>query len=369
MRKLRAVLATHRRNLCLLRGDPSMVAQAVLVPIVVLLLCAVLFGGGGDDWPVAVIDRSGTEESQALVRAIEQTRSNVSPYFDIIETDAGRAEDMLARGRLQLAITIPPEFPDEQVVTTSTYNINSDAMKNLRLRVLDALNAYEHDDGRLPLAVDLRPVRPSDVPREAFIAGGATLLALFFGAALIAANLFALEEESRTSQEMLLTPLGNHWGALGVALTATTVAYATALPTFALGWLGFALRPPPSGLALVALFLLPLMVAFAGVGVMLAQLLRRHRSVQPVVILTAIATFFAGGGFVSVAGLPPVARAFATVWVPSRVFEWANPVLHGFADGFPAIQWLWAVVAAAAGAGLVIIAARREFAMPSMRKA
>lgn len=368
MTRARAVLAAHRRNLRLLRGNPSLAAQAVLVPVIVLVLCALIFGGGGDDWPVAVVDAADTEESQAVVAAIERSQSNVSPYFSIVETDRQRAQEMLARGRLQLLIEVPEDFDRSGTLAITTHNINSDAMKNLRLRVEHALNRYDFERGVLPLTVDLRTARPQDVPRTAFIAGGATLLALFFGAALLAANLYAVEEEGRTSKEMLLTPLGNWCGALGTLVTGAVVGYLTAVPTFVVGWLAFGFRPAWGDLALVAAFLLPLMVAFAGVGVLLAHLLRRHRSIQPIVILTAIATFFAGGGFVSVPGLPPAARAFAAVWVPSRVFEWANPVLHGF-GAFPGRQWLWALFAAALGAAVTVLASRRELSLPSAAKA
>lgn len=369
MPRLRAVLATHRRNLALLGGNPPLVAQAVLVPLVVLFLCALLFGGGGDDWPVAVVDAAQTEESRALVSAVERTTSNISPYFDIIETDSQRARDMIAAGRLQLLVEVPPDFDRERTVAITTYNINSDAMKNLRLRVDRALNRYDVERGALQMTVDLRTPRPEDVPRSAFIAGGSVLLALFFGATLIAANLYAVDEEGRTTKEMLLTPLGNWCGVVGTLVTATLVGYLTALPTYLLGWLTFGLAPAWRDLGAVLVYFLPLMVAFAGLGVLLAQVLRRHRSIQPIVILTAIATFFAGGGFVSVPGLPPAARSFAAVWIPSRVFEWSNPVLHGFSPAFTVAQWAWALAAASIGVALALAAARREWSMPSAVKA
>lgn len=360
MLRARAVMAAHRRNLGLVRGDPTLLAQAILVPVVVLVLCAVIFGGGGDDWPVAVTDRAATTHSRHLVTTIEQTGSQISPYFDIVPSRPAQAAELLERGRLQLHLEIPPDFDDRRTVLASTYNINSDAMKNVRLRLIKALNAQDAHRGELPVTVGLDTVADEDVPRTAFIAGSSTLLALFFGAALIAANLFALEREARTSKEMALTPLGPACAGLGAVLSSTSLAFLTALPTALIGWLAFDLAPAGTDVVRVAAFLLPVVISAAGVGVVLAHLLRRHRAVQPVIILGGVISFFATGGLVGVADLPPRARMLADAWPVSRIFEWANPVLHGFVDTVSLGQW--AAVASAAMVGLVsaAVTAQRE---------
>lgn len=361
---IRPVLTITARNLRLLRRRPDLLAQAVLVPIVILTLCALIFGAGGDDWPVAVVDKSNSARSAALIQSVEQSESRITPYFRIIETDAATAEEMIEKGRLQLKIEIPADFESTNQVRISTYNINSDATKNLRLRVEDALNAYDHAAGRMQAAVDLRTVKPDDIPRTEFIAGSVLLLALFFGAALLAANLFAIEEEGRTTKEILMSPAGPTGAALGAMLAGTMAAFGTALPTYLTAWLAFGLTPAPSAFLLVLLFMIPMMFACAALGVVLAHLLRIHRSIQPLVILTGIATFFAAGGFVSVPGLPPVARTFAEFWPFSRIFEWNNPVLYQFAGHFTGRQWGWAIAIAGLGVLAAAYAGRRERTLP-----
>ncbi|MTE21404.1 ABC transporter permease [Streptomyces sp. TRM43335] len=361
---LRAALATHRRNTRLLRRRPDLVAQGVLVPLVVMVLSAVLFGAWGDSWPVGMVDRAKTEQSARVLDAFEESSSNVEPYFRTIETDPEKAESMIRDGRLQLLVEIPEDFDTTGRVEITTYNINTDATKNLRLRVEDALNIHDQRSGAMTVAADLRTVQPQDVTRSAYIAGSLTLLALLLGAVLLAANLFAMEHEGRTGKELLMSPRGAGAAAQGTVLTATAVAYLSALPTFLTGLLLFGFRPDPAALGLVALFMLPVLVAAAGLGVLLAQVLREHRAVQPPIILTAIATFFVCGGFVGVDGMPPVARAISEWWPASRIFEWANPVLHRFSDSFPAGQWVWAVVAALLGVLAAAWAGRREQAAP-----
>ncbi|MEE1931074.1 ABC transporter permease [Streptomyces sp. TRM 70351] len=362
--KTRAVLATHRRNLRLLRRRPDLVAQGVLVPLVVLVLCAILFGSWGDSWPVAVVDKAKNEQSAAITDSLGEARSNVEPYFEVIEEDPEQAARMLEDGRLQLVITIPEDVARTGEIDIATYNVNTDATKNLRFRVDDALNIHDQARGALPATVDLQTVAEKDVTRSAFIAGGVLFLALLLGAMLLAANVFAVEEEGRTGKEILMSPVGAPAAAVGAVLTSTLLAYATALPTLLTGLLLFGFRPDAGALGLVAVFMLPLLVAASGLGVLLAQVLRQHRAIQPPVILIAIATFFVGGGFVSVPGMPPLARTIAEWWPPSRVFEWGNPVLHEFTGGYTGGQWAWAVAFALLGLAAAVWAGRRELTAP-----
>lgn len=363
MTVLRAVLAAHRRNLRLARRDPTLVLQAAVVPLVVLALCAVIFGGGGDAWPVAVTDHADTEQSRALVATIEDAHSGISPYFAVVETDPRRAAEQVRAGRLQLHVEIPADFDRSGAIHVATYNINSDAMKNARLRLTTALNAYDAAAGQLPVVVDVDRLAPADVPRTAFIAGSAVLLALTFGAALLAANLFAVDAEARTSKEIVLSPLGPAWAGVAAALSGIALAPVTALPTILVATAAFGLPPDPGDALRAGFVLAPTMVAAAGAGVAVAHLLRRHQALQPVVILAGIASFFAAGGLVGVADLPPAPRAFAAAWPASRVFEWVNPLLHGFIEQVPATQWTAATAAAAGGLALAYLSGHRERAL------
>lgn len=364
---IRALLAASRRHLRQVTADPSLIAQAILVPIVVLVLCALMFGGWGDEWPVGIVDHDQTEESAELVHALESASSNVSPYFRVLTTDREHADRLLEHGRLQLLVEVPPGFSEERRIETSLVNVNSDATKNLRLRIDKVLNAVDQEHAGMPVRLELRRQRPDDVPRGAFIAGGAAVLAVLLGASLIAANLYAIEVEARTTKEMLLTPLGPGLFPMSALLSGSLLATATSLPTVVLGWLAFGLEATPRALLHVAGFLLPVLVLAASVGVVLAHLLRRHRAIQPVLILLAITSFFVGGGFVGVAGLPPAARAVATLWPISRVFEWVNPPLHGFSDGFPLQQWAWVFMSTGLGLAVAWSTGRREVALYARR--
>lgn len=363
MATLHALLAVIRRNLAIATRRKDLIVQAVAVPIVVLTLASIIFGAS-DAWPIAVIDKDNTTASRQLVTALNDTKGARGPYYRIIETDPSRARKDLTDGRIQLAIEIPRGFERDRTLHTSTYNINTDTMKNVRLRLVTTANLYDERVGLAQIHVTFAKAKPVDVSRTAFMGGSAIILALLLGCALIAANLFAMEQEIRTTKEIILSPLGAPIASVGAALAACALSLITAIPTGIMALL-FGFRSGPLELARGAVIVLPAMLAAAGVGVQTAQGLRTHRAIQPVIILLALGTYFAAGGFTPVPGLPPIARGFSSVWPPSFVFEWANPLLHGFTTELPWTRLLALTIAAAVGLAVASWSGRREILRPA----
>lgn len=362
MRRTHAIWATIRRNLRLLRREPDLVAQTIILPTAILLLVAVVFGGGGDRWPIAVIDESGGDRAARVIRAIERSNSRITPYFDVRRLDLSTASEMVEAGRLHMLVRIPADFDRTNTVETKVFNINTDATKNVRLRLDHALNAV--DAPTAPVDYELTPARPHDPWRSAYIGGSAVLLALLLGSALTAANLFVFEREHRTRTEAMLTPLGPATAGAAIAAVATVAAAVASLVPLAVSVAAFNLEVDAARLAAVYAAATPLMVTAAGVGILLGHLLGSYRNVQPVIVILALATFFGGGGFVGVTTLQPAAQAVADAWLPSRTFTWLNPVLHGFAPGLTAGQWAGAAAAATLGVLLIAFTYRLERARP-----
>jgi ABC-type polysaccharide/polyol phosphate export permease len=163
--------------------------------------------------------------------------------------------------------------------------------------------------------------------------------------------LYAIDDEHRTGKEMALSPLGAQHAASGAAVAGALLSLAAAFPTLVVAMM-LGLRATPADAAKAALIVLPAALVAAGLGVLTAVGLRTHRLIQPVIILLALGSYFASGGFIPVTGLPPLARHIAPFWPVSYIFGWANPVLHGFEPGPP--TW---TVAATSTAGAVVLAA------------
>lgn len=360
-----AGLAVLVRDLRIARRRPDLVVQAVAVPVVVLALAGIIFAAD-DAWPVALVDEAGGPAAAAVRQTVEETRGVTGPYFEVVETDADDAAHLVAAGRLHAVVRVPRDFARSGVVEVTTYNINTDAMKNVRLRLVQAANALDERGGTQRVGVDMRLDGPRVVTRGGYMGGTALVLALLLGSMLITANLVALEQEARTAREFILTPLGAATGTVGAMAAGVVLALPAAGATGLVAWLmGF--RAEPGDLARAAAVVVPAMVASAGAGALLANLLRTHRAIQPVVILSALAGWFATGGFVPVAGLPPAARAVSTVSPPSYVYEWTASLVHGFDARMGAAAATALAAAAVGGVLLAVAAGRREQRRPAVQ--
>ena len=355
---LRALGAVVRRNLVIALRRPDLLVQTMAVPLVVLGLASVIFGAT-DAWPIAVIDNSHTARSRALVQAIGETRGVTGPYFRTITTDPVEAEDMLARGRLQLVVSIPREYSSTDEIRTQTFNINTDAMKNVRLRLSAAANLDDRLTSSRGVLGRVEPAPPLPVTRTAFMGGSAVILALLLGSALVSANLYALDTEHRARKEVALTPIGPQYAGGGAALAGSLLSLLTALPTLALA-VAFGTRATAANVAQASAVVVPAVLAAAGVGVLAAVGLRTHRLIQPTIILLALGSYFASGGFTPVNGLPPLARGLATWWPVTYVFEWANPVLHDVAPDPTRAAVVAPLVAVVVALGAALVASGRD---------
>lgn len=359
MSHLHALLAVTRRNLIVALRRPDLLIQTMAVPVVVLGLASIIFGAT-DAWPIAVIDNSRSPQSQTLIQALDDTRGATGPYVRTITTDPAQAGQLLTQGRLHLVVTIPADYVGTHQIDTQTFNINTDAMKNVRLRLTTTANLNDRLNAVPGVRGLIEKAKPVDVTRTGFMGGSAVVLALLLGAALISANLYALDTEHRTRKEMALTPVGTQHAAGGAALAGSALSLLTVIPTAALA-LAFGTRATLPNIAETAMIVAPAMLAAAGLGVLVAIGLRTHRLIQPTIILTALGSYFASGGFIPVPALPPLARDVATWWPVSYVFEWANPVLHDFAD-HPTLPALLAPTAALAiSAAAALYAGRRDY--------
>lgn len=348
---VRATWSVHTRDLRLLMRDHSLVAQTFILPTAILLLVASVFGGsGGDRWPVAVVDESGHASGARVVQALADAESGITPYFALHHmSDLRAAREAVEAGRMHLLVHLPPDFETDEVVRTFVHNVNTDAMKNVRQR-LDYAVVTEHPDfAGVRMDVDRPAVA---VWRSAYIGGSAVLLALLLGALLVPANLLAFEREHRTRPAALLTPVGPAAAGLGHVLTGVVAAVAASLLPLAVSIVAFNLDISWPRLAGVYAALLPLLVGLGGAGILIGHVLRTFSNIQPAIVIGTLVTFFGAGGFVATTMLHPALQRFADIWLPSRLFTWFNPVLHGFTQ-FTGGQL--AAFAAAAVVGVTLV--------------
>ena len=310
--------------------DRQALFAPLLLPIVLMFIATVLFGFGGDQWNVGLVDKCGGNYAASFTTAVEDSESNITPYFNIVTRDQDEAQRLVDEGRVHLVITIPEGF-DQAIANgqtptleTSVYNINTDMMKNARLRLDRVIQDWGAELGQSPITIDQITTRPDDIWRRSFIGGSAVVLAVMVGAALNSALIMAREWEHRTVKELQLAPRARAGiiagkivaGLLaGMVSTAITLLFATTI---------FGLRIPPERIPMLLLYAGLVAIGFAGLGIAVGAWLKDYRAVQPLILVTLAGSFFAAGGFSSVPTLPAGVRAFDQYWPPSWAFEIIN---------------------------------------------
>src|SRR5690625_537414 len=175
-----------------------------------------------------------------------------------------QASDAVKEGRLQMLIRIPDDFGQSQTVYTETFNINTDMMKNVRLRLEHTVLKQLEKNNVLHAAPELVLEKKDDVWRESFIAGSSILLALMFSATITAVNLFAFDIENRTEKEISLTPLSNIYSGIGIIISSVLLAFISVISTLFVGM--FAFRLEPENLLMIFIGIIPVLITCAIIG-------------------------------------------------------------------------------------------------------
>ncbi len=328
------VRATVVKDLRLWARDRQAMVAPMLLPIVLMFIATVLFGFGGDQWNIALVNNSDGPRAASFVQEVKESHSDITPYFNIVTTDAAEGARLVSEGRLQLMVTIPGDFDraiaagHTPTLKTRTYNINTDMMKNARLRLERVLQDWGTTRGLSPITIDQVTTRTHDVWRRSFIGGSAVILAIMVGAALNTAIMIAREWEHDTHKEIQLAPKARVTLITGKLIAGIISGALVTAVTLTLAITLFGLRIPFERIPLLILYAGLTALASAAVGLAIGAWLRDYRAVQPLLLVTLAGSFFASGGFSSVPTLPPAARAIDRWWPVAHVFETLNNYAH-----------------------------------------
>ncbi|MDU0348144.1 ABC transporter permease [Actinomyces sp. MRS3W] len=368
IRHLDRIGAIARKGMRQWARDRQALVGPMLIPLVLMFLCGILFGFGGDEWNIGLVNEGGGAHAAAFETQVRELRGNISPYFRVVTTDADQARRLVDEGRLHLVVTIPEDFDERidageiPVLYTRVYNINTDMMKNARLRLTRAVQDYAaaNAPGQAPVTVTQTTTRVDDVPRRTFIAHSAVILAIMVGSALNAAIMVAREWERRTVKEIRLAPRPLTDLTTGMLLAAIAAGAINTLVTLMVAVGVFGVRIPVGRLPVLVAIAALVSIACAGVGIAVGAWLRDYRTIQPLLMITFAGSFFAAGGFSSVATLPRAVQAFDRFWPPAYVFESMQAQAWMTQPPSPGPILLGGAIAALVGVGAGVWALRRR---------
>jgi ABC-2 type transport system permease protein len=237
----RRILAIARKELIHIRRDPWSLLIALLMPIMQLVLIGYGASLDAKHLAVYVYDRSGTQDSQALLK-----RFQASPYFDVVRTVDGYADLAAAvdAGDAKLGLVVDPDFGRElrqggPVTVQAIVDATDDNTANLATSYAEAVvRGYSREvqlewlqrEG-LPdrvaapaISVEARTWYNEDLESRNFIIPGVVVMVMALVGALLSSLTIAREWERGTMEQLVSTPV-----------TAREIMIGKLIPYFGIG--------------------------------------------------------------------------------------------------------------------------------------
>ena len=294
---LRVIWSVARKDLQVALTERLLIGLSVLVPVNFLLLF-MLFALNGGTAPTAVVMDGHGPLARQFVQEMRGARS-----FQVSEMSAGEASRALEQGRTVAVVTIPADFdsrlaagrPVELPVTVN--NLQTDFTNDIRRALPMTVTRFDADayPGQVSVRAQEVDVYARDTGYIPYLAVSVAVLGLLLAGILQGAISSAREHESATVIELVLSPAAR-WaivsGKLVAALALNAVSGALVLAVV----LALEGRLPVNPFQVLGVALL-LMVAFAGLGVLLGNLVRRRTAAIPLSLAFSLPLFFISGPF------------------------------------------------------------------------
>jgi ABC-2 type transport system permease protein len=269
-----------RKEFIQMRRDRLTLGMMVGIPAVQLALFGFAIRTEVRHLPTVVLDESRSSESRSLIAVIRNTGN-----FDIVGDVTSRAEltDLLASGKAQAAVVIPPEFQtDIKRGRTAQAQIVVDAADPMAssaaiagASLAGAARGAEIARGRSgrapPLEVRVRPWYNPALRTEAYIVPGIIGVLLSLTLLLITSMAIVRERERGTLEQLIVTPLSKTSLMLGKVLPFVVVGYVQMTVVLVLGKLLFDI-PIRGSLPLLYLITFGFIVANLGIGLLISTL-------------------------------------------------------------------------------------------------
>lgn len=306
---LAALLAVTRKDLDDTVRDPLLLALSMMVPLVFVAVFALVIHTSATN-PIAVAANGDGEHTQRLVEVLHEIGTEDGPYFDVTTTDPDQARIDFGRGRVPGILHLPSDL-DRRLdagrdarVTLEVFNLDSDVVKNLELRVSHAIAALDDGSGGdIATTFAETSVLPAEIPMQRYVATALLVFAVIYLAMLNTGMVVAGEWEQRTAKPVVLSPLGFGPFIAGKWLTALvlTVGGLTVVAAVLVLGLGY----PVARLGAVGVLHLTVLFGFgAALGALLGVTLKNA-------ILLVPASAVIGVAHLLLAGFESYVRGFA----------------------------------------------------------
>ncbi len=327
------LISIIRKEFIQILRDPRTLVMIIIIPIMQLFLLGYSATNDVRNIPLAVLDRSQSVESRALLDAYR-----AADYFRIayvVYSDA-EIEELILAGDARAAIIIPPDYAqrladgDAQIAFILDGSDPTSASTALAASQLIGqahatgilLQKFERSGMNLrvqpPVEVRTTVWFNPDLVSAHFMIPGVIGMILYAIAAILTATSVVRERERGTIEQLIVTPI-RPWELIVGKLTPYVVlGFFNTIEVLAVGhwWFGVPIR---GDLGLIILLSGVFMVTGLGIGLLASTIANTQQEAMLTVWMTLLPSIFLSGFFFPLEAMPPFLRALSYL-MPLRYY-------------------------------------------------
>jgi len=317
-----------RKEFLQIRRDPSSIAIAFLMPVILLLLFGYGVSLDADHVPIAVVVDQPTADTADFTASIERTK-----YFDAIGLPTmADAEDALMAGRVNGIVHLQGDFgrrlrssdgaPIQVIVNgvdANTGRIIIGYVQGTWATWLERQARARGEDLAQPVALEQRVWFNSEMRSRNFIVPGLIAIIMTLIGALLTAMVMAREWERGTMEALMVTPVAMRELLLGKLIPYFVLGMGGMVLSVVMALFLFGVPLRGSLLVLAVTSALFLLVAL-GMG-LLISILAKNQFVagQVALVITFLPAFILSGFIFDIGSMPGVVQALTHV-IAARYF-------------------------------------------------
>lgn len=321
-RRLWAVMDKEMRELL---RDPITVWICLLLPLVMLFLFGYAITLDVDDVALGVLDRDKTPASRTLSdRFVQSSYFQLQEYFHT-EQEVGAA---LQRGRIRLAVVIPPRFqealvrretPAVQVLIDGTYSVTALIVANYAQTIIGSSPPTRPQIQASPLQAEIRVWYNAPLRSVNYVVPGLYGVILMAFPPLLTTLAIVREKETGSIQQIFASPLTSAEFIAGKLLPYALIAFLQMLLVIAVGFFWFDV-PFRGNLGFLLATALIYVFCTVSIGLLVSTITRSQLvAVLLALIITMMPSFLFSGFLFPIFSMPYVLQLYTFVF-PARYF-------------------------------------------------
>jgi ABC-2 type transport system permease protein len=327
------LISIIRKEFIQIFRDPRTLGLILVMPIVQLFLLGYAATTDVKNVPIAVLDRSRTPESRALLDAFR-----AADYFRI-DYEVRSEEEiqiLIERGDVRAALVIPPDYSrrllegDAQVsmiLDGSDATVGSTALSTANLigqsYSIKVLTEEAARQGRAaavkqPLEVRTQVWYNPDLVSAYFMIPGMIGMILYFITALLTASAIVRERERGTIEQLIVTPIRSWELIVGKVVPYVLLGFFDTMEVLLIGHYWFKV-PIRGDLSLIIATSGLLLLSSLGIGLFASTIANTQQEAFLTVMFTMLPSIFLSGFFFPLDAMPEFLQVVSSI-IPLRYF-------------------------------------------------